>query len=614
MNRVVRALKPPFCQHWQHTFRLTPPSLLLGGLHGISADILCIHVAQARRRCISSVGAAAGQDKHAVLASDSPAAANPNSRRALLLRTLDPRWLRTEDFVVLSGRPQKALRVLAAPEIQGSHVSYRSEGTTPLPFPPDTQGFLYFHLDADAPALAGQVRFRITTSSDPATFPEGRDLQLPDGRPWNIPVFQVARWSKYAAFRAVLLSDNLVTEKLLDPALSISTSHGKKPLHPNSDSVFAWKFGQTFPVELESTYIVVWLMGSSGWKRLRFRTPFSLLQQRGTKKVLYAPFIGTALVHFEHSTLPEHEGTRTVVLRISKIVQLTKSENADDPEEVPEPREGGLVMMRRTRGVWVPWSIDVDRPRREYHTEVCQALATLFSREKVIAGQHGHAALASDIPAVLNPTSHRPILLRTLDPRRLRTEDFLVLSGRSKETISAPSRGVSLTYTRQGGTRLSFPSETQGFLYWHLESDAPALAGQVRFRITTSSDPATFAGGQDLQLPDGRTWNISIFDIVRRSKYAACRAQLLSDKLVTEALLDTALDVSAPDGKTIERPYSDSVFIWKFGQIFPVELGSNSIYAWVLGSSSGQRLRLHTPFSLLQQRGTKRVLYAPFIG
>ncbi|TFK52878.1 hypothetical protein OE88DRAFT_1792132 [Heliocybe sulcata] len=326
----------------------------------------------------------AGHHGHAVLASDIPAALNRDWRLPVLLRTLDPRRLRTEDFLVLSGRLQKALRVLAAPEIQSSHVLYCCQGTTSLLFPSDTQGFLYFHLDADAPALAGQVRFRITTSSDPATFTEGRDLQLPDGRPWNISLFQVARRSIYAAYRAQLLSDKLVTEELLVAALSVSASSGTRTVHPNFKSSFTWKFGQTFPVELESSSISVWSLGNSEGQRLYLRYPFSLLQQNIPPT--HVPFAGKALVHFERSTLPEHKGTRTVVLRIAKIVQLTKSENASGVDGVPEPKEGSLVMMRESYGAWVPWSVNVDQPRSEYHMHASKALAILFDNEERQAG------------------------------------------------------------------------------------------------------------------------------------------------------------------------------------------------------------------------------------
>ncbi|TFK52874.1 hypothetical protein OE88DRAFT_1656523 [Heliocybe sulcata] len=384
MNRILRASIPPLCR-WHPALRSTRPSFLLGGLDRVASDTPCTHVAQARRRCISGVGAAAGQDKHAVLASDTPTAANPNSRRAILLGTLDQRRLSTEDFFVPSGLPHKSLRVLAAPDIRAS-LAYTWQRGIDMPFPSDTQGFLYWHHESDAPALTGQVRLRITKSPHPATFPEAQDLQLPDGRIWNIPIYCIARRSNYAPLRAQLLSDKLVTEELLDTALSVSASYGTRTVHPNSESSFIWKFGQIFPVELEMTKASVWLLGRSRGQRLVLKSPFSLFQRSGTKEVFYAPFIGKALVQFERSTLPEHEGTRTVVLRISKIVELTKSETSGGVDGVPEPKEGGLVLKRTPNRKWIPWSVDVDQPRSEYHAQASRALAILFDNEEWQAG------------------------------------------------------------------------------------------------------------------------------------------------------------------------------------------------------------------------------------
>jgi hypothetical protein len=72
-------------------------------------------------------------------------------------------------------------------------------------------------------------------------------------------------------------------------------------------------------------------------------------------------FVGSALVRFERSTLPDHEGTRTVVLRFLKIITPVKCVVPLYDEYVYCPREGEL--HRRTgkdkinRGVW---SVNID--------------------------------------------------------------------------------------------------------------------------------------------------------------------------------------------------------------------------------------------------------------
>ncbi|TFK46193.1 hypothetical protein OE88DRAFT_1739652 [Heliocybe sulcata] len=329
------------------------------------------------------------QDKHRLPQSNIRAITAAGLRRnsAILLRTLNQTRLDAEDFVDLSGRVNKFVRFPVAPEQPGLSMRYFGPGGNTVPFPPDAQGFLYWHLDPDAPPLSGQVRFRITTSSDPAIFPNGRDLQLPDGRTWNISLFDIARLSRYSGLRAYLISEKLVTAKVLYAALTISASHGKQILHPATGSVLIWKFGQTFLVDLQSPALMLWIIGSLAGERLRLQNLLSVKVREsrttGTFKSIYCrPYAGRALVQFERSTLPEHKGARTVVVRIVKLIDLTKTEGFD-ASGMAEPKEGSLAMTRRVRRHWAPWSVDVDRPQRgsEATGPLARALAILFDNE-----------------------------------------------------------------------------------------------------------------------------------------------------------------------------------------------------------------------------------------
>ena len=49
--------------------------------------------------------------------------------------------------------------------------------------------------------------------------------------------------------------------------------------------------------------------------------------------------VGKGLVHFELSTLPEHAGTRTVVMRVVKLVGNPGPYLGED-----QPQEGALVL------------------------------------------------------------------------------------------------------------------------------------------------------------------------------------------------------------------------------------------------------------------------------
>ncbi|TFK45336.1 hypothetical protein OE88DRAFT_1740383 [Heliocybe sulcata] len=377
--------------------------------------------------------------KHRIPMSDIPAPAPTvlRKRSALHLRTLDPTRLHSEDIADIAGRVSRTVHFPVAPEEPTLEMHYFYSGSRNIPFPPDSQGFFYWHIDPDAPPASGQLRFR-TASSDSATFSSGCDLQLPDGRIWNIPLFRIARATKYSGLRAHLLCEELVTARLLDTAMKNSA---------------------------------------------------------------------------------------------------------------PSQRE--------------------------------------------------HRIPESDIPATAaaGPRRRSPLLLRTLDRTRLDVYDFVDITGKMTRNARFPvapeEPRLQLRYFKSGGrNNIPFPPNTRGFFYWHLEPDAPPLAGQLRFRTTTSSDPDTFPTGRDLQLPDGRIWCISLFDIARISQYSGLRVHLVSEELVTAEVLDTGLHVSASSGARICHPSTESLLIWKFGQRFLVDLPSACMACWIIGSSAAGRLRL----------------------
>ena len=77
-------------------------------------------------------------------------------------------------------------------------------------------------------------------------------------------------------------------------------------------------------------------------------------------------FVGCALARFERSTLPDHKGTRTVVIRFLKIITPVKCVVPDYDDNVYCPKEGEL--HRRTgrksgKKAHEVWSVDIDRSK-----------------------------------------------------------------------------------------------------------------------------------------------------------------------------------------------------------------------------------------------------------
>ena len=76
-------------------------------------------------------------------------------------------------------------------------------------------------------------------------------------------------------------------------------------------------------------------------------------------------FVGSALARFERSTLPDHEGTRTVVLRFLKIITPVKCVIPLYDGYVCCPKEGELYRKSRStlKMDQSVWSIDIDKPK-----------------------------------------------------------------------------------------------------------------------------------------------------------------------------------------------------------------------------------------------------------
>ena len=75
--------------------------------------------------------------------------------------------------------------------------------------------------------------------------------------------------------------------------------------------------------------------------------------------------IGSALARFERSTLPDHEGTRTLVLRILKIITSFKCVIPNYDRFIVPPKEGELhrrCTSKKEGEILNPpvWSLNID--------------------------------------------------------------------------------------------------------------------------------------------------------------------------------------------------------------------------------------------------------------
>ena len=77
-------------------------------------------------------------------------------------------------------------------------------------------------------------------------------------------------------------------------------------------------------------------------------------------------FVGSALAQFERSTLPEHKGTRTVVLRLLKIISPVKCVIPLYDGHLCWPKEGELFRkyyLKNFKENFKVWSVDIDKSK-----------------------------------------------------------------------------------------------------------------------------------------------------------------------------------------------------------------------------------------------------------
>ena len=130
-------------------------------------------------------------------------------------------------------------------------------------------------------------------------------------------------------------------------------------------------------------------------------------------------------------------------------------------------------------------------------------------------------------------------LLSSLCPNRLHPADHIDISGIRRPTVTLASGTQFLNYARDSDndtrSRLPFPPDTRGFLYYYTPPKAPPLAGEIRFRRANNLD--SFHDGKDLLSADKIPWSISLFSLANQSTHVSLREQVLTDKLVSPTML-----------------------------------------------------------------------------
>ncbi|TEB29905.1 hypothetical protein FA13DRAFT_1860914 [Coprinellus micaceus] len=231
--------------------------------------------------------------------------------------TLDPDRLRSEDLINLSGR---VLPHVVLPYKEGPSGSSRditrlwyhrlSKPVTRVPFPANTQGFLYFHQSPHSHPAAGEVRFRVVRPEDSSLPPREAFSRLTLDHRHNL-------WGVHLT--VVLKKHPVIWRKLINDGIILPTR----------------------AAELESCVLKRIGQGRR-WSRVldSITDPFILGLGNPEPRMLvlhhggiFQDVPGKALVRFEMANFPREPGASEsipkVVLRVLEITEPPKAEDAE---------------------------------------------------------------------------------------------------------------------------------------------------------------------------------------------------------------------------------------------------------------------------------------------
>jgi hypothetical protein len=178
--------------------------------------------------------------------------------------------------------------------------------------------------------------------------------------------------------------------------------------------------------------------------------------------------------------------------------------------------------------------------------------------------------------------------ISTFHPDLLRKADHINVSSKSRFKIKT-TRGsipIQMSYSllHEVGR---FPEGSHGFLYYHIPPGLPPIAGEIRFRVTPTSNPASFRQGVDLLTPHGIPWRIQVCSKVNAVNWRPVLEILLRDGQTTSSVISEWADVYKLRGGG--KPCT---FLFSLEQPFPFEFGTAAYSVWPV--AKGKAIEVHT--------------------
>jgi hypothetical protein len=138
--------------------------------------------------------------------------------------------------------------------------------------------------------------------------------------------------------------------------------------------------------------------------------------------------------------------------------------------------------------------------------------------------------------------------------------------------------------------KLPYPTDTRAFLYYSLLPGRPRISGELRLRVTSSKDPASFESGSDLLRPDGQVWSRSLYTL---SKYFPPLYEKLREDQFIPDDLDTAM-AALPERRQL---YRLSQVLYTLNDSFIVDFNSAKTIFFLITEQGLERLPLKGIFT-----------------
>ena len=136
-----------------------------------------------------------------------------------------------------------------------------------------------------------------------------------------------------------------------------------------------------------------------------------------------------------------------------------------------------------------------------------------------------------------------------------------------------------------------------------MSPDKPRIAGELRLRVTSSDDAASFESGSDLLRQDGRLWRHPLYSVSKL-------CPLLYEKLKEDQFIPDDLNTALATLPSKRYRYHRSNVLYTLNDTFIVDFSSSGTFFFLITEQGVKSLALFKLFSVRHENRDPR----PFTG